>query len=114
MKHLEDDFILPEKTPNSDPSWFGFMLTIRDNKKIDRNKLVRHLEKNKVGTRLFFGGNMIKQPAYKKIDKRIIGSLKNSDKAMNDSFWIGVWPGLNKSHLIFTVDIIKNFLRNEN
>jgi CDP-6-deoxy-D-xylo-4-hexulose-3-dehydrase len=57
---------------------------------------------------------MIKQPAYKKIDKRIIGSLKNSDKAMNDSFWIGVWPGLNKSHLIFTVDIIKNFLRNEN
>jgi CDP-6-deoxy-D-xylo-4-hexulose-3-dehydrase len=114
MKPLEDDFILPEKTPNSDPSWFGFMLTIRDNKKIDRNKLVRHLEENKIGTRLFFGGNMIKQPAYKKIDKRIIGSLKNSDKAMNDSFWIGVWPGLNKSHLIFTVDIIKNFLRNEN
>ena len=114
MKPLEDDFILPKKTQNSDPSWFGFMLTIRDNKKIDRNKLVRHLEENKVGTRLFFGGNMIKQPAYKKIEKRIIGSLKNSDKAMNDSFWIGVWPGLNKSHLIFTVDIIKNFLRNEN
>lgn len=109
MKPLEDDFILPEKTPNSDPSWFGFMLTIRENKKIDRNKLVRHLEENKIGTRLFFGGNMIKQPAYKNIEKRIIGSLKNSDKAMNDSFWIGVWPGLEKNHLGYIVDKIKLF-----
>ena len=114
MKPLEEHFILPKKTPNSDPSWFGFMLTIRDPKKLDRNKLVRYLEDKKIGTRLFFGGNMIKQPAYKKINKRIVGSLKNSDIVMNDSFWTGVWPGLNKNHLIFSVEMIKNFLRNEN
>lgn len=111
MKPLEDDFILPKKTQNSDPSWFGFMLTIRDNKKIDRNKLVRHLEENKVGTRLFFGGNMIKQPAYKNIEKRIVGSLDNSDKAMNDSFWLGVWPGLNQPHLSYMFEILKNYLK---
>jgi len=99
MKSLEEYFILPEKTPNSDPSWFGFMLTVRDPIRINRNKLVRYLEEQKIGTRLFFGGNMIKQPAYKYIQKRIVGSLDNSDKAMNDSFWIGVWPGLERSHL---------------
>ena len=114
MKTMEEYFILPEKTQNSDPSWFGFMLSVRDPKRIDRNKLVRYLEEQKIGTRLFFGGNMIKQPAYKNIQKRIVGSLENSDKAMNDSFWIGVWPGLRKNHLNYKVDIIKNFLRNEN
>ena len=114
MKPLEEFFILPEKTPNSNPSWFGFMLTVRDPKRIDRNKLVRYLEEQKIGTRLFFGGNMIKQPAYKNIEKRIVGSLENSDKAMNDSFWIGVWPGLGENHLNYNVEIIKNFLKNEN
>ena len=99
LKPLEEYFILPEKTPNSNPSWFGFMLSVRDPKRIDRNKLVRYLEEQKIGTRLFFGGNMIKQPAYKNIQKRIVGSLDNSDKAMNDSFWVGVWPGLERSHL---------------
>lgn len=114
MKPLEEYFILPEKTPNSDPSWFGFMLSVRDPKRIDRNKLVRFLEGQKIGTRLFFGGNMIKQPAYKNIQKRIVGSLDNSDKAMNDSFWIGIWPGLGENHLTYNVEIIKNFLKNEN
>jgi len=111
---LEEYFILPEKTPNSDPSWFGFMLTVRDPKRIDRNKLVRYLEEQKIGTRLFFGGNMIKQPAYKNIQKRIVGSLDNSDKAMNDSFWIGVWPGLDVSHLSYVVEKIKQFLEKIN
>jgi CDP-6-deoxy-D-xylo-4-hexulose-3-dehydrase len=110
MKPLEEFFILPEKTPNSDPSWFGFMLTVRDPKRIDRNKLVRYLEEQKIGTRLFFGGNMIKQPAYKNIEKRIVGSLENSDKAMNDSFWIGVWPGLFKKHLEFIKSTIDEHL----
>lgn len=110
MKPLEEFFILPEKTPNSDPSWFGFMLTVRDPKRIDRNKLVRYLEEQKIGTRLFFGGNMIKQPAYKNIEKRIVGSLDNSDKAMNDAFWIGVWPGLDKSHLEYMAHAMKRYL----
>ena len=114
LKPLEDFFILPEKTPNSDPSWFGFMLTVRDSKRINRNELVRYLEKNKIGTRLFFGGNMTKQPAYLNIEKKIIGSLINSEKVMNDSFWIGVWPGLHNEHLKFIAETIKNFLKNEN
>jgi len=111
MKPLEEFFILPEKTQNSDPSWFGFMLSVRDPKRIDRNKLVRYLEEQKIGTRLFFGGNMIKQPAYKNIQKRIVGSLENSDKAMNDSFWIGVWPGLDRNHLNFIVEQLKNYTK---
>jgi len=112
IKPLEEYFILPEKTPNSDPSWFGFMLTVRDPKRIDRNKLVRHLEQKKIGTRLFFGGNMIKQPAYKNIEKRIVGSLENSDKAMNDSFWIGVWPGLGKEHLEYVFEVLNKYISN--
>ena len=113
FKPLEEHFILPEATKNSNPSWFGFMLTIRDPKKINRNKLVQYLENNKIGTRLFFGGNMIKQPAYINIEKRIVGTLDNSDKAMNDSFWLGVWPGLSEKHLIYIVDKIILFLQNE-
>jgi len=112
MKPLEEYFILPEKTPNSDPSWFGFMLTIRDPKRIDRNKLVQNLEEQKIGTRLFFGGNMVKQPAYKNIEKRIVGSLENSDKAMNDSFWIGVWPGLGKEHLEYVFEVLNKYISN--
>jgi len=113
FKPLEEYFILPEATKNSNPSWFGFMLTIRDPKKINRNKLVQYLENNKIGTRLFFGGNMIKQPAYINIEKRIVGTLDNSDKVMNDSFWIGVWPGLSEKHLIYIVDKVILFLKNE-
>ena len=110
MKPMEEFFILPQKTPNSEPSWFGFMLTIRDPKILDRNKLVRYLEENKIGTRLFFGGNMLKQPAYKNIEKRVVGTLDNSNRVMNDSFWLGVWPGLNKDHLSFISHKIKSFL----
>ena len=113
FKPLEEYFILPEATENSNPSWFGFLLTIRDSQKIDRNKLVQYLEKNKIGTRLFFGGNMIKQPAYINVEKRVVGTLDNSDKVMNDSFWIGVWPGLDKEHLIYIADKVILFLQNE-
>ena len=111
MKPFEEFFILPEKTPKSDPSWFGFMLTVRDPRRIDRNKLVRYLEENKIGTRLFFGGNMNKQPAYKNINKRIVGSLKNSDKVMNDSFWLGVWPGLDLIHIKYISRKIDKYLK---
>ena len=110
FKSLEEYFILPEATDNSNPSWFGFMLTVRDEKRINRNKLIQYLEVNKIGTRLFFGGNIVKQPAYLNIEKRIIGSLNNSDKVMNDSFWIGVWPGLDKEHLEYIFNTICNYV----
>ena len=112
FKPLEEYFILPEPTPNSNPSWFGFMLTVRNPEHIDRNKLVRHLEEQKIGTRLFFGGNMLKQPAYKNIPKRVIGELKNSNKAMNDSFWLGVWPGLESKHFEYIQNTITKYLKN--
>jgi CDP-6-deoxy-D-xylo-4-hexulose-3-dehydrase len=110
LKPLEEHFILPEPTFNSDPSWFGFMLTIRNGNRINRNDLVEYLEKNKIGTRLLFGGNLTKQPAYKNSNYRILNSLENTDKVMNDGFWLGVWPGLNDQHYDYIVEKINQFM----
>lgn len=111
LKPLEDYFILPEATYLSNPSWFGFMITIRDNKKIQRNKLVEFLEENKIGTRLLFGGNLTKQPAYQHAKYIIHNNLINTDKVMNDSFWIGVWPGINQDHYEYIYSIINKFIK---
>ncbi len=110
LKPLEEYFILPEATSNSDPSWFGFMLTVRPDSKINRNELVQFLESQKIGTRLFFGGNLLKQPAYQNINHRIVGNLQKCDIVMNNSFWIGVWPGLEEIHLVYILDQIKRFI----
>lgn len=110
LQPFEEHFILPEATPFSNPSWFGFMITIRDTSPINRNKLVEYLEKNKIGTRLFFGGNLLRQPAYANINYRKIGDLKNSDTVMNQSFWLGVWPGLEEKHYLYIIEKIKAFI----
>ena len=110
FKEFEEHFILPVATENSVPSWFGFMLTIRESSPIDRNKFVEYLEQNKIGTRLFFGGNLLKQPAYYNLNHRKIGDLKNTDLLMNNSFWLGVWPGLERAHYEYIYDIISLFL----
>lgn len=104
---LEEFFHLPVATPNTEPSWFGYLLTVRDEIPLNRNKLVEKLEQNKVGTRLLFAGNLTKQPAYKDIEYRVQGDLNNTDKVMNDSFWVGVWPGLNFEHLEYVADTIE-------
>lgn len=112
FKDLEEFFILPEEHPKSNASWFGFMLTIRNNQ-FNRNELIQYLYKNKIGTRLFFAGNITKQPAYKNSNFRVVGSLKNTDKVMEHSFWLGLWPGLNERHFHYMFETVKLFLQNK-
>ena len=110
---MEDYFILPAATENSDPSWFGFMLTLKDGVGFKRNEIVEHLEKNNIQTRNLFAGNIIRHPCFEDLkenqDYRIAGALQNTDKIMRDSFWVGVYPGITEEKLQFILDIIINY-----
>lgn len=94
LKPLEEYLILPEATVGSDPSWFGFAITVKSNSPKNRNQIVQELNDVKIATRLLFGGNLLRQPAFIGTPRRVIGELTNTDIVMNDTFWIGVWPGL--------------------
>ena len=111
LKSQEEFLILPEATQNSDPSWFGFPITIRDNLSINRNDLLRYLDEKKIGFRLLFSGNVTKQPYMLKKKFRIAGNLTNTTTIMNNTFWIGVYPGLINQELDFVVEQIKKFFR---
>lgn len=107
---LEEFFMLPRATEDSDPSWFGFALTVRKDSPISRNKIVQSLNEMKIGTRLLFGGNLLRQPAFAGTPRRVIGDLVNTDIVMNDTFWIGVWPGLTIPMLDYMIESIHKLL----
>ncbi|MFM7702522.1 MAG: DegT/DnrJ/EryC1/StrS family aminotransferase, partial [Alphaproteobacteria bacterium] len=110
LKEFEEFLILPKFSPNAKPSWFGFPITVRENSKFTRNQLVEYLEENKIGTRLLFGGNLLKQPYMKNKNYRIVGDLKNSDIVMNNTFWIGVYPGLGPIELNYVLETFRKFI----
>lgn len=109
LQPIEEFLILPEATPGSDPSWFGFPIGVRENAPFRRDELIRALEANKIGTRLLFGGNLLRQPAYEGCEYRAIGNLPNTDFVMNNVFWIGVYPGLTKPLLDYMAQTIATF-----
>ena len=106
--------MLPEATPGSDPSWFGFPIGIRKDAPFKREDLTRALEAQKIGTRLLFGGNLLRQPAYDGCNYRVIGDLPNTDFVMNNVFWVGVYPGLTRNMLDFVAETMMSFAARSN
>ena len=122
LSGLEDALILPEPTEHSDPSWFGFLVTVRPGARFGRDDIVRHLEARKIQTRMLFAGNMVRQPAMTQrvadclawglpAPFRVVGDLANSDLVMNRAFWVGVYPGLTAQMRSFVADEIAGFVR---
>jgi len=114
LRDLQEFFILPEATPNSDPSWFGFPLAIRTEAPFTRGGLIQHLDQCKISTRLLFGGNLIRQPAYKDLPYRKVGELANSDFVMNQVFWVGVYPGLTQPMIDYLLENLRNYVTGNN
>ena len=110
LKGLEDFLALPEVAENSDPSWFGFALTVKSGGPKTRNQIVQELNEAKIATRLLFGGNLLRQPAFIGTPRRVIGDLTNTDIVMNDAFWIGVWPGLTLEMLEYVIGSLYKIL----
>jgi CDP-6-deoxy-D-xylo-4-hexulose-3-dehydrase len=110
LKDLEEYFVLPKATEHSDPSWFGFALTVKPGAPKVRNQIVQELNDKKIGTRLLFGGNLLRQPAFIGTPRRVVSNLENTDRVMNDTFWIGVWPGLSTEMLDYVIATIHEML----
>jgi len=113
LKELEEFLILPKAEENSEPSWFGFPLSLRESNKFNRDELVKYLNLNKIGTRLLFSGNLTKQPYMKNVNFRVHEQLKNTDFVMNNTFWIGLYPGLSKEQLSYAAMKIKFFFNSK-
>jgi CDP-6-deoxy-D-xylo-4-hexulose-3-dehydrase len=110
LSDLQEYLILPSPTEHSDPSWFGFAITLKSNAPITRNDFVKLLNEKMIGTRLLFGGNLLRQPGFKGTPRRVVGELTNTDTIMNNTFWIGVWPGLSREMINFVIEVIHDAL----
>jgi len=113
LAHLEDIFVLPEATAGSDPSWFGFALTLRKDAPIDRHGLLLELQAKNIGTRLLFGGNLVRQPYMKGRNFRVSGTLDNADAIVDRTFWIGVYPALGAQEIDFMIETLDSFCRGD-
>jgi CDP-6-deoxy-D-xylo-4-hexulose-3-dehydrase len=111
---LEEHLLLPEATEHSDPSWFGFALTVKQDSPKTRNEIVQELNEARIATRLLFGGNLLRQPAFIGTPRRVIGELTNTDIVTNDTFWIGVWPGLTIQMLDYMINELYRILGKSN
>ncbi|TVQ43443.1 MAG: lipopolysaccharide biosynthesis protein RfbH [Gloeocapsa sp. DLM2.Bin57] len=109
LADLQDFLVLPQPAANSEPSWFGFPIMVKEDAPFTRNDLVKYLEDKRIGTRLLFGGNLVRQPIYQGLNYRVIGDLANTDKVMAGVFWIGVFPGLTEEMLTYTCTVIREF-----
>ncbi|TKD65098.1 lipopolysaccharide biosynthesis protein RfbH [Flavobacterium sp. ASW18X] len=109
LSSLTDFIKLPQATPNSEPSWFGFPITLKEGCGVNRVDLLNFLSQNNIGTRLLFAGNLTKQPYFKDVTYRVVGDLTNTDLTMNNTFWIGVYPALGKEHFDFVGDKMEEF-----
>lgn len=113
LKKYEEFFILPQSTPKSEPSWFGFLITIRPGSPFGRYDLVQHIESHRIGTRQLFGGNLLQQPAYVNIPHRVVGDLTNSDIITTNTFWLGVFPGLTDEMIDYMIAVVSEFVENK-
>lgn len=110
LKPLEEFLLLPKATKGSEPSWFGFPITVKEGAPFSRFDLVRHIESRRIGTRQLFGGNLLRQPAYKGIPVRVVGNLKNADIITEQTFWVGVYPGLSVEMIDYIIESISEFV----
>jgi CDP-6-deoxy-D-xylo-4-hexulose-3-dehydrase len=106
LSDLDEFVIRPSASDNSNPSWFGYCITLRDSSPVKRREIIEMLDKSNIGTRLLFGGNLLRQPAFINTPRRVAMELKNSDKIMNDTFWVGVWPGVSNEMIEYISEII--------
>ncbi len=110
LKKFEDKLILPKATENSDPSWFGFLVSTRKDAGVSRNELVQFLNRNRIHTRNLFAGNITRQPAFEGVDMRIVGDLTNTDYIMNNTFFMGLYPGNGKEEIDYVISKFEEFL----
>lgn len=113
LKKFDEYLILPYATEKSDPSWFAFPITVKENNKFTKNQIVAHLEKNKILTRQLFAGNVTHQPAYEDVEYKVVGDLKNTDYIMNNTFFIGVYPGIDDVKMEYILKTFESFFEKE-
>jgi CDP-4-dehydro-6-deoxyglucose reductase, E1 len=111
LRDLEEFLILPEPTKGADPSWFGFLITVREGAPFSRNLLMQALHQHGIATRNLFAGNLVRQPYMSDRRFRVVGNLENTDRVMHQTFWIGVFPGLSNAHIDYVLEVIRQFVR---